>query len=198
MEEYDRLDVGEVRSITMEEFDGLDVGDSLDDPMSTYSALKRMEKPGAVVANLVRQKRDREELVEEEESEPVSSEKISCSTLDYVRMQCSLCPVKPRMASMRNHIKKLHHINIKEYREIYGLLVPLQVMLILLNFLFMFIFSFFCFILLFQVVHHQCGLCGSLLLLDSDTIASHLKVMEGGHGGTMSYKDYNSSFMTSL
>ena len=54
-----------------------------------------------------------------------------------------------------------------------------------------------CFILLFQEVYHQCGLCGSLLLLDSDAIASHLKVMDGGHGRSMSYKDYMARFMTS-
>ena len=73
--------------------------------------------------------------VEEEESKQVSSqlfqvslEKISSSAGDYVRVQCSLCPIKPMMTSMRSHVRSHHQINIKEYKEIYGPLVPLEVM----------------------------------------------------------------------
>ena len=150
MEEYDRLHVGEVRSITMEEYDELDFRDSLDNPMPTYSALKRIEKPGAVVAHLVRQKRDMKEetpvkkvkmelKMNEEEIGQVSSDKMSSSTSDYVRVQCSLCPVKPTMTCMRQHVRSHHQINITEYKEMYGPLVPLQVMLLLIMFLLMLI-----------------------------------------------------------
>ena len=88
-----------------------------------------------------------------------------------------------------------HKINIKEYKEIYSPLVSLQVMLVLLC---SSCPSFIVILCVVSYVYHHCGLCGTLLLHDNDTIALHLKVMEGGHGNSMSHKDYNAMFMTSL
>ena len=58
----------------------------------------------------------------------------------------------PRYFRLRMHTKSHHSMTITEYKERFGAeLIPVE------------------------VVWHECGVCGELVMLDSDHIAIHLK-----------------------
>ena len=93
---------------------------------------------------------------------------ISNDFADYVMVECEICHEHVTMTRLRSHTKDVHVINITEYKWRYGTdLIPVE------------------------KVYHQCGKCGSLVLLDSDHIAQHLKSKRHN----ITHKDYNAAYM---
>jgi len=94
---------------------------------------------------------------------------ISNDLADYTEVECSICNIHLPMTRLRSHTKTVHRVAITEYKAMFGAsLTPLA------------------------VVWHRCGVCGMLVMLDSDHIAVHLK--SGGHP-RITHKDYNEAFM---
>ena len=97
--------------------------------------------------------------------------KFSNNTKDYVRTACKICGDVLVVTRMRGHTKSTHKMIITEYKlkfkqQYYDLI---------------------------EKVLHKCGICGEILLLDSDVIAHHLykKVTH-----SISHKDYNAKYLT--
>ena len=92
---------------------------------------------------------------------------ISNDFVDYVLVECKLCQTQTPMTRLRSHTKSEHKMTITEYKAQFGAtLVPVE------------------------TVYHKCGLCGKLVLFDSDHISDHLR-----RAGHMTHKEYNDGFM---
>ena len=86
---------------------------------------------------------------------------------DLVVVTCALCEARVLMSCLRAHTKSAHAMTITEYKDQFGQLVPVKMMM------------------------HQCALCKQEVLLDSDHIAAHLKT----HGHNITHKNYNANYM---
>ena len=90
---------------------------------------------------------------------------------DASKTNCKICGKILRISRVRSHTKSTHRMNITEYREkfnqhTYDLI---------------------------EKVLHKCGICGELLLLDSDAIAQHLN---SNSSHNLTHAEYNAKFMT--
>ena len=94
---------------------------------------------------------------------PCSSPRLSNSLSDLVRVLCHLCPATPLLTELRAHSRAEHRISLSEYTEEHG---ELQ---------------------LVEEVQHECLLCAEVLLLDSDTLARHLRRCHRA----VAYKEYS-------
>eukprot|EP00092_Neocalanus_flemingeri_P017333 GFUD01018748.1.p1 GENE.GFUD01018748.1~~GFUD01018748.1.p1 ORF type:complete len:612 (+),score=120.78 GFUD01018748.1:50-1885(+) len=93
---------------------------------------------------------------------------ISNDLADYALVECKICHIHTPMTRLRSHTRSAHNTTITEYKAQFGPdLVPIE------------------------IVHHRCGLCGELVLLDSDHIATHLKTP----GHYITHKNYNNGYM---
>ena len=87
---------------------------------------------------------------------------ISAYFADYALVECKICLIHTPMTRLRSHTKSAHKTTITEYKAQFGSdLVPIE------------------------IIYHRCGICGELVLLDSDHIAVHLK--RPGHYITHNY-----------
>ena len=108
-------------------------------------------------------------LAEETESKkplhdsPLTSTRRSNSMNDAVRVICKICSSKQFLTGIRAHTKTKHQMSITEYREKHGKLEMVE------------------------EVQHECLLCAETFLLDSDTLARHLKRSHRA----VAYKDYS-------
>jgi hypothetical protein len=84
---------------------------------------------------------------------------------EMVRARCQLCRAELSLGALRTHIKKVHGVGIQEYKAQHRV-EPLE------------------------MVFHQCGLCGELVLHDSDSIGHHLK----GHP-SHTHRQYSEQFL---
>ena len=98
--------------------------------------------------------------------------RFSNMTADYNKTSCKICGNKFVLDKMRNHTQKLHQMTITEYKDKFQQH----------------------FYTLEDPIFHRCGICQAILLLDSDSIASHVK-KEGTSGHRMTHKEYNQKFM---
>ena len=96
--------------------------------------------------------------------------RFSNLTSDYNKTACKICGKKFVLGVMRNHTQKLHQMTITEYKDKFQQ-------------------HFFT---LEDPIFHRCGVCQVILLLDSDSIARHLK-NKTTHG--MTHKEYNQKFI---
>jgi len=93
---------------------------------------------------------------------------ISNDFADYALVECKICLIHTPMTRLRSHTKSAHKTTITEYKAQFGSdLVPIE------------------------IIYHRCGICGELVLLDSDHIAVHLK--RPGH--YITHKNYNDGYM---
>ena len=97
--------------------------------------------------------------------------RFSSQTADYNKTSCKICGMKFVLGVMRNHTQKLHQMTITEYKEKFQQH----------------------FYTLEDPIFHRCGICQVILLLDSDSIALHMKSGKTGHG--MTHKEYNQKFI---
>ena len=93
--------------------------------------------------------------------------RFSNQTQDYNKTACKVCGKKIALGVMRNHTQKFHQMTITEYKDefqehFYTLENP---------------------------IFHRCGVCQTILLLDSDSVSAHVKT----HGIT--HKEYNQKFI---
>ena len=89
---------------------------------------------------------------------------------DACRVKCKICDKEVTMSTMRRHVREVHCLQLTEYTEIYGDHKKHIV----------------------QKIHHQCGICKEVLLLDVLEIGSHLKGRRHG----ISHKKYSARYMT--
>ena len=94
---------------------------------------------------------------------PSSSPRLSNSLSDLVRVICRLCSATPLLTELRAHSRAEHRISLSEYTEQHG---ELQ---------------------LVEEVQHECLLCAEVLLLDSETLARHLRRCHRA----VAYKEYS-------
>ena len=80
-----------------------------------------------------------------------SSFKISDNLADSCKTHCKICGEAFFLNTMRSHTMKAHGIQITRYKEMYG---PFDII---------------------EKVFHKCHLCGKSVLMDSDTLGSHIK-----------------------
>ena len=93
---------------------------------------------------------------------------ISNDIADYTLVECQVCQSYVTMTGLRSHTRRVHTLTITEYKSLYGsYLTPVE------------------------NNYHQCGICGNLVLLDSDNIAKHLKIK----GHDITHKKYNETYM---
>merc|ERR1712217_794894 len=119
--------------------------------------------PSEFVQNLVKNLKLDDLVEKKEEDERVFSNDMD----DACRTKCKVCESEVTMNQMRAHTKNKHSITIKEYKELFGNHRDSIV----------------------KYVHHRCGVCQEVLLLDADTI--HLHVLRH----KMSLKEYNKQFI---
>ena len=80
---------------------------------------------------------------------------VSNDMFDYVRVGCRLCRKRVNMSNLRAHTRRCHSMTITKYKRIYGAeLIPVE------------------------LVWHRCGICGDLVMMDSDCIEQHLNRKE--------------------
>ena len=86
---------------------------------------------------------------------------------DSVRTVCRICDMELILTRLRGHTKDKHSITITDYKKKFNIQV-LEVT---------------------EKVFHKCFLCSDIMLLDSDTIATHL------HKHNITHKAYNDKYM---
>jgi len=91
---------------------------------------------------------------------------------DVCRTKCKICGRIEKLTNLRNHTKTVHGMVITEYKEKFNQ-------------------HYFD---LVEKILHKCGLCGELLLLDSDCVAKHLMNNKMSH--KMTHGEYNAKFMS--
>jgi len=97
--------------------------------------------------------------------------KFSNNLADYTKTMCKICGKKVNLTDMRVHTKKKHEMVITEYRNRFN----------------QHHFD------IIERVFHRCGICQKIILLDSDSVASHLHSHKGEQ--KMTHKEYNEKFM---
>jgi len=91
----------------------------------------------------------------------------SSNMKDAVRTVCRICDMEMILTRLRGHTKEKHGVNITDYKKKFNI----QVLEII------------------EKVFHKCFLCSDIILLDSDTIATHL------HKHNITHKAYNDKYM---
>jgi len=94
--------------------------------------------------------------------------KLSNDMADACRTHCKLCDDAVKLVAMRNHTRKRHGMTITQYKAQFG--VEYQII---------------------EKIFHKCGICEKVIILCSDSVATHLKTP----GHNMSHKLYNQKFM---
>ena len=94
---------------------------------------------------------------------------VSNDMADYVLVKCKLCGQNTAKTSLRSHTKAAHNVTITEYKSRFG--VELEIL---------------------AMVYHRCGVCSTLIILDNDSIAEHLK--RGNHP-RITHRNYNNAYM---
>ena len=89
---------------------------------------------------------------------------------EVVKTACKVCGEHVKVHSLRNHTKKVHQMKITEYKSKFN----------------QYYFD------LVELVLHKCGICGEHLLLDSDSVANHLR---GNGDHNISHANYNAQYM---
>ena len=102
------------------------------------------------------------------ESDSLNSVRFSNHTKDTVQAVCQLCQEHFYFVNMRAHTRKAHQLSISDYKAKYGALKDHIV----------------------EEIYHECGICSKALLLDSDSMAPHVK----SHG--LTHKEYSAMYMT--
>ena len=97
--------------------------------------------------------------------------RLSNRTSDYNKTACKVCGKKIALGVMRNHTKVFHQMTITEYKENF------QQHYYTVD----------------EPIFHRCGLCKVIVLLDSDSIAMHLRNNSGTHG--LTHSEYNQKFL---
>ena len=87
---------------------------------------------------------------------------------DACKTICKICAYEVSLKALRNHTRSKHGITITVYKEMFGTNIKI-----------------------IEEIYHKCGICGKSILLDSDSVVSHLK--KRGHSTT--HKQYNKKFM---
>lgn len=100
--------------------------------------------------------------------------KFSNNTIDNCKTACKVCGEVFPLTSMRNHTKSRHNLPITEYKAKFNQ-------------------QFFDIV---EKVFHRCGLCELPILLDSDSIASHINSSKNSH--PLSHREYNERFLNRL
>ena len=98
----------------------------------------------------------------------VKSLRFSNQTADTVLTICQLCHSQQYFVNMRAHTRKAHQLSISDYKAEYGALKDHIV----------------------EEIYHECGICSKALLLDSDSMAPHVK------SNGLTHKEYSARFMT--
>ena len=96
----------------------------------------------------------------------IDSKNYSNTMKDAVKTNCKVCNTKYTLSKMGKHTKKTHFLTLPKYIEIYGQLEILE------------------------AAYHMCGLCSKILLMDNNTIVSHIK-----KNHTLSVNAYHAKFM---
>jgi hypothetical protein len=77
--------------------------------------------------------------------------KLSDDLADSCKTLCKICGEAFFLVAMRGHTLRQHNIQITKYKEVHG---PFEII---------------------EKVYHKCHLCGKVVLLDGDTLGSHIK-----------------------
>jgi len=103
-----------------------------------------------------------------------SKVKISNDMGDACKTKCKLCNQEIKLVAMREHTKNKHNMNISEYKAKFGKNYEL-----------------------IEKICHKCCLCQEIILLDSDSIATHLKsaVHRKKDPQGTTHKEYNDKYM---
>ena len=98
-----------------------------------------------------------------------NDEKLYSNNLaDSIKTVCKVCQRTVKLVGMRSHTRNCHKISITEYTEKYG--NPRAQMIK-------------------PIFYHKCGICSKEMLLDADTIHSHLQTHK------VSLKEYSNKFL---
>ena len=89
---------------------------------------------------------------------------------DACKTECKVCGKAVRLTSLRDHTKRVHTMNITEYKEKFNQQI----------------FD------LVEKILHKCGICGEIFLHDGDCVATHLH--SSSHG--LTHAEYNAKFMS--
>merc|ERR1712129_167112 len=103
--------------------------------------------------------------------EELKAFKFSDNTADNCKTTCKVCGDVFPLTTMRNHTKAKHSMPITEYKAKFQQ-------------------QFFD---ILEVVFHRCGVCSLPIILDSDSLASHLNSNRATH--RLSHREYNDSFL---
>ena len=79
--------------------------------------------------------------------------RFSNNMKDVVKTVCKICMVAKSTLEMRSHTKKMHGVNIRDYKQQFGELAD--------N--------------LIEIVLHKCGVCNETLLFSHDVISGHVR-----------------------
>jgi len=91
---------------------------------------------------------------------------VSSDPKDMVVTRCCLCGCAFTLGGLRGHTRRQHGLAVSEYKATYGARLEAR-------------------------VYHRCGICGELVLHDSDSISAHLH-----NHPSHTHKEYNQEFMT--
>merc|ERR1712129_35197 len=106
-----------------------------------------------------------------EHEEELKAFKFSDNTTDNCKTACKVCGDVFPLTTMRNHTKAKHSMPITEYKAKFQQ-------------------QFFD---ILEVVFHRCGVCSLPIILDGDSLASHLNSNRATH--CLSHREYNDSFL---
>ena len=79
--------------------------------------------------------------------------RFSNNMKDVVKTVCKICMVAKSTLEMRSHTKKMHGVNIRDYKQQFGELGDH----------------------LIEIVLHKCGVCNETLLFSHDVISGHVR-----------------------
>ena len=108
---------------------------------------------------------------QEGHAEVLATVRFSNDMKQAVRSKCKICGSIEKINNMRMHTKSKHGMVITEYKEKFN-----QHHYDLV-----------------EKILHRCGVCGEILLLDSDCIAVHLSSKKATHD--LTHAQYNAKFM---
>ena len=112
------------------------------------------QAPAKKLCSRVASKPDEEDLSSKMEEPRMSLRKegrrFSNDMADAVRSKCNICDQRFLLSSLRGHTSSVHFLSFSDYKNFYGLDLE-------------------------ESVYHRCGICSASILLDTDSIASHIK-----------------------
>ena len=112
------------------------------------------QAPAKKLCSRVASKPDEEDLSSKMEEPRMSLRKegrrFSNDMADAVRSKCNICDKRFLLSSLRGHTSSVHFLSFSDYKNFYGLELE-------------------------ESVYHRCGICSASILLDTDSITSHIK-----------------------